>query len=293
MSSTITVAQVQQYKSNILMLFQQEGSKLRSLVRTESINAKYHYFERLAPTTAIRGVSRHAPTPQVDSQHSRRRVGIEDFAWADLIDDEDKLRMLIDPQSAYAQNAAHALGRAVDMIIIEAFTASAFEGETGATVTPFPTSTNQIVDGGTGMTIAKLRQLARFMDANNVPESGRHVLYSPIAKEQLLKTTEVTSADFNTVRALVQGQIDTFLGFKFHMIADAHDGNMLPKTGNVRTCFGWHERCMGLALAKDISVRVDQRPDLRYATQVYACATFGAVRIEDEGVFMVDIDESV
>ena len=43
-----------------------------------------------------------------------------DYEYADLIDNQDKIRTLIDPTSSYALAAAYAIGRAMDDEIISA-----------------------------------------------------------------------------------------------------------------------------------------------------------------------------
>ena len=109
MSVQITTAFVEQYKSNVFHLAQQKGSKLRDAVRTESIVGKSHFFERIGSTAAVKRTSRHADTPRVDTPHSRRKVTMDDYDWADLIDDSDKVRLLISPQSEYAKAGAYAM----------------------------------------------------------------------------------------------------------------------------------------------------------------------------------------
>jgi hypothetical protein len=136
MSSQITTAFVQQYKNNIFHLAQQKGSRLRPLVRNEMQVGKSAFYERLGSATAVKRLSRHSDTPQIDSAHSRRMVTLEDYDWADLIDQEDKIRLLIDPTSAYSQAAMWALGRAIDDSIIAALGGSAYSGETGTTAVP-------------------------------------------------------------------------------------------------------------------------------------------------------------
>ena len=285
MSMTITEAQVQQYGANIRMLFQQQGSKLRKYVMEKELNGKFRYFERLASTAAVVRATRHGDTPLVEQTHSRRRVDAVDYEWADLFDPQDDIRVLIDPIGAYTQNAVWALGRAVDDSIITAFNASSLEGETGATTTSFPAG-QQIANGGTGFTVAKLRQAKRILDLADVPQTGRYVVIAPHALEDLLTDTAVTSSDFNVVKALVNGEVNTFMGFQFEMTT------RLPKTGNIRSCFAWHESCMGLAIGNDITTRVSERADKSYSLQVYAKATFGSLRIEDEGVVQIDYDET-
>ena len=102
MSSQITEAFVQQYSNNVQMLSQQKGSLLRGVVDVESVVGKHAYFERIGAVSAQKRVSRHSDTPQIDTPHSRRRVSMADYEWADLIDQQDRVRTLIDPTSSYA-----------------------------------------------------------------------------------------------------------------------------------------------------------------------------------------------
>jgi len=138
MSTQITTAFVSQYAANVTMLAQQKGSKLRDAVRVENVNGKQAFFDQIGATAARRRTSRHADTPRMDTPHARRRCSIDDFDWADLIDQEDKLRMLIDPTSTYARSAANAMGRALDEVIVDAMRGVAFTGENGSTAVPFP-----------------------------------------------------------------------------------------------------------------------------------------------------------
>lgn len=289
MAVTITTAQVQQYSSNVQIKFQQFGSVLRPLVRTEMTNAKYRYFDLLAPTAAVKNTSRYAPTPLVNSQHERRRAEMNDYDWADLIEDQDRVRMLINPDSAYVTNAVAALGRAIDQEIIDAFDATAVTGETGSGSSSFDTANWTLGGSGIPMSVDILRQAKYKLDVANVPMTGRHIVLGPKQIQDLLEETEVTSADFNTVRALVAGEINSFMGFKIHTI----DPDLLPYTSATdrRLCFGWHERAMGLAMGMDIRVSVDKRPDIRNAQQILVQGVFGAVRIEDV-VIQFDMDES-
>ena len=219
MSSQITTAFVEQYSANIQMLSQQMGSLLRDAVRNESITGKDAYFDQIGKVTAQIKVSRHSDTPQIDTPHSRRRCSLADYEFADLIDQQDKVRLLIDPTSSYAKAAAYAMGRAMDDVIIAAALGSANTGVSGGTAVALPAGNIVAANtGGTGMNIAKLASAKQILDAGDVdPSIKRHIVVSPTEIADLLNSTTVTSSDFNTVKALVHGEIDSFMGFKFHV----------------------------------------------------------------------------
>jgi len=233
MSTQITTAFVQQFSSNVQLLSQQRGSLLRNAVSEEAVTGEKAFFDQVGSVAAIKRTSRHGDTPLIETPHSRRMVTMDTYEWADLIDDADKVRMLIDPTSTYAQAAAAAMGRAMDDAIIEAALGVAKTGKSGSTSTSFD-SNNQIAAGGTDMSLAKLIEAKTILDSNDVdPSIPRYIAVSPAQIEALLNSTTVTSSDYNTVKALVQGEINTFLGFNFIV------SNRLALSTNDRQCFAW------------------------------------------------------
>lgn len=285
MSVQVTTAFSQQFSSNVYLLSQQKGSKLRGAVREESVTGEKAFFDQIGKTAAIAKTTRHGDTPLVETPHSRRMVTMTTYEWADLVDDSDKVKMLIDPTSSYAQAAAYAMGRAIDDEIITAATGTAKTGKAGSTSTSM-LAANQIANGGTNMTIAKLLDAKKIMDEADVDPDNRHVVVSPAAIESLLNTTEVKSSDFNTVKALAQGSLDSYLGFRFHT------STRLALSGNIRTCFAFQGDALMLAVGKDVTARIDERSDKSYSTQVYYCMSVGSTRMEEEKVVQIDIDES-
>lgn len=282
MSFQVSTAFVQQYTTNVSLLLQQRGSKLRDAVTVGSYTGKAaKAVEQIGAVTAQARTSRHADTPLISTPHDARWVFPTDYEWADMIDDQDKLRMLIDPTSPYAVNGAYALGRAMDDLIITAALGTAMTGENGSTSTVFATATQQIAVGGTGLTIAKLRQARRILMGNEV-DVAMDPLYIAVTATQLdelLGTTEVTSSDYNTVKTLVSGDIDTFLGFKFIQCERlGTDGS------GDRRCIAWAKSGLHLGMWNDITTKISERADKSYATQVYVKGTFGATRTEEKKV---------
>lgn len=284
----ITTAFVQQYGRNVEILSQQKGSKTRSIVRMESVTGKNAFFDQLGSTTAIKRTTRNDDTPLIKSDHQRRMVTMYDYVWADLLDQEDKLKMLIDPTSEYAMNAAFALGRAMDAAILAAAGGTAYTGETGATPVTFPVG-QQVVVGATGLTLPKLLAAKEILDNNDVdPDEERFIIVTGTQLSDLLNTTEVKSADYNTVKALVQGQLDTFCGFKFILCSQS----IVPvDISNDRLVYAFAKNGLLLALAKDITSKIEQRADKNYATQVFSSMGIGATRMEEKKVVEIACKE--
>ena len=274
MSTQITVAFVQQYKSNVLLLSQQKGSRLRGSVMTEMVTGKTAYFERIGEVAMQLSTSRHDDTPQIDTPHSRRKVDLGTYRWADLIDNADKVRMLIDPQSPYATLGTYAAGRTMDSLVIAAANGTAYSGETGGSTVALP-SAQKVAAASAGLTVAKLISAKQILDEGDIdPDTPRVIAVRPDGISDLLGTTQVTSADFNTVKALASGQVDTFMGFKFIVTNLAPSGKALA----------WSKNSMALAIGAEPVVRISERADKNYSTQVFIEMTLGATRVEDEGV---------
>ena len=291
MSIQITTSFVEQYSSNVSMLSQQMGSKLRGSVDVENINGKNAFFDQVGVTAAQLRTSRHGDTPQIDTPHSRRRLSLADYEWADLVDDVDKVRMLVDPTSSYAKAAAAAMNRAMDDVIITSFNASASTGVAGGASTALPsTQKTATSDQSDGLTIAKLLAAKKILDNNDVdPSLKRYIVCGPQQISDLLGTTQVTSSDFATVKALAEGSVNSFLGFDFIMSTRL---NKDASNTTDRLVFAYTEDAIKLGIGKDISAKISERADKSYSTQVYYCMSLGAVRMEEKKVVQIPCHEA-
>lgn len=286
MSVQIDTAFVNQFSSNVQLLSQQMGSLLRNSVDVETVNGEKAFFDQVGSAAAVERTTRHGDTPIMETPHSRRQVTLGDFEYSDLVDDQDKVRLLIDPTSSYAKAAAAAIGRSMDSKIINAFTGDAQTGKTGSTTTALP-STQKIAHASGGLTIAKLISAKQILDEQSVdPSIRRFIIVSPKQISDLLNNTTVTSADFNTVRALAQGQISDFVGFSFIV-----SNRLNTDTDGNRQVIAYAQDGLKLAIGKEPTARIDERADKSYATQVYYCASFGATRMEEAKVVEIACTE--
>jgi len=291
MADNIASVYAVQYGTNISLLLQQKGSKLRGSVQMGSYKGKQSEVVTQYGATAARAVStRYAPIVPVNTPNDRRWVFPEDFDWADLIDSFDKLRLLADPQSAYSQNGLYAMGRAMDDVIISGMLGDNKTGEAGGTTTGFDTSNQRVAvnyaaSGNVGLTVDKLREARRILMENEVDLDAEPV-YCAISAEQhddLLGQIQVVSSDFNSGAPVMKdGKVMQFLGINF-----IHS-ERLPTTSSHRRCPVWVPSGVHLGMWNDIMSNVTQRRDLSsHPYQVYLMGTFGATRTEEKKV--VDI----
>lgn len=304
MASSIDVAFIKQYSATLMRLSQQRGSRFKPFVRNEQQASDSQFFDRLGPTVAVQKASRHSDTPLIESDHTRRMVTLVDYEWATLLDKQDEIRLLIDPASQFLMNASDALGRAMDDVVINAALGNAYGGNNGATAVALPSTQflGAVSSGALSrLNVSTLRKLRKQFSKNEVdPSSPLHIMVDAEQIENLLGETEVGSADYNTVKALVDGQVDTFMGFKFHhserlltsgLFTIATDtGAVTLSTGNgngSRQCIAWSEQGLLLSTGLALNGRIDERADKSYATQVYASLSIGATRMEEAQVMGV------
>lgn len=302
MSNAITTAFVQQYSTNVAMLLQQQGSRLRNAVMVNSFVGKAaSVVEQFGQVSPVKNQSRHSDTPLISTPQDRRWVYPVDYDWADLIDDQDKLRLLIDPTGPYTQAGVMAMGRAIDDEIINGFFGSNNTGENGSTATGVLTAFNsgsQVVgptvgaSGNTGLNIAKLRAAKRILMAAEVDLDNDQLFMgiSAADHDNLLNEAQAISLDYNTKPVLVDGRITAFMGFNFIHTERApgmpsYAGSIT--TGGQRYVPFWAKSGVALGIWNDVQATVDKRPDKRNSTQVYVTGTFGATRVEERRVGLI------
>jgi len=292
MSDQITTALSQQYHSNVEMLVQQRGSVTRPFVREETLVGKSGFYDQVGATTARQRTTRHGDSPYIATPHSRRMVVTADYEWGDYIDSFDQVRTLIDPSNSYVQAGAFALGRSIDEVVLAAAFGTAQTGETGGTPLTFANDGGStIVHGSAGMTIDKLLEAKEILDNNEVdPGERRFIVQTAEQFRDLLGTLQITSADYNSVRALVHGEVDTFLGFQFIRINDSTD--FLPKVSTTRDCLAFTERGLLLAVGSDLTARVTERDDKSFSWYAYNCMAIGATRMQGEKFVKIECTEA-
>jgi hypothetical protein len=291
MAISVQNAHIEAYKSNVTHLAQQRSSRLRSTVMSEVMNGAIHNFERMGLTSAVVKAGRDTATPNIEVPHDRRQVTLTEYHWAARIDRGDDVRTLIDIEGKYSVNAAMAMGRQWDDIIIAAASADAVtkvpttdpaggDYTLGTAALPAGNIVANSVGGDTTMNLGKLLAAKEILLASDVDEDYESMYCLVTAKQlhELLNVTKITSADYNSVKALVNGEIDTFLGLKF-IRTERLATRSTDKVGLV-----YCASAIGLAIGRDMMARVSERDDLSYASQVYTEFMAGATRLEEEKV---------
>lgn len=291
MSFQIETARVVQYGQNFYMLAQQKMSRLRGAVMTDSFTSaqgKRVSMDQVGTTSFQPMQTRHGDTPLNSIDHARRWISVQGWNNNQMVDQLDKLQIITDPTNIYAQAQAAAAGRTIDSVILTAAYATATTGEDASGSVSFPSGQQIAVNswafgtgsGNTGLTISKLIEAKVLLDANETdPNEERYICCTAKQLGNLLSTTEVTSKDYNTVQALVTGQLSQFMGFNFIR------SQQVPVDGSsYRRVLAWTKSGLGLAMQKEPTVRISERPDKNYSVQIYSETSLGASRLEEAKV---------
>lgn len=287
------------YAADIYMLLQQKGSMLRMTARPETINGERLFVNQIGKVEARTRVNFKADLEYKETPHARREVRWTNKYYAELLTPVSKIAMQRDLSGTYLQQGVYALGREIDDYLVNAFDGVVMSGKDGDVPIAFPTS--QVVDLGTagtpptsGLTIDKLREVRERFDVAEVqPDEEIYFVIDARAKRQLLETTEITNSDYAAVKALVQGQVDTFMGFKFVTCQRTKKFNLDGTTGATASNASWGRamaytrNALVLGIAADVTSQIDWLPQ-KQAWQVYADLHMGAVRMEEERCVAVD-----
>ena len=284
-----------QFDSNWKHLVQQKNSKLKEYVTLDSIEGKEKSYNQLDATSMTQIEHRSGDTRISNQAMAKRWIRPLNYDCAKLVDefDEQFLGEVVLPTSPIIQSHGAAYARTCDKIIIDALGGTAFTGATGTTATVLPAGQKiaaNYVESGTaansGLTIAKLRAAKFLFDSNEVDEEEERIMVvSAKQLQDLLRTVEATSADYNTVRALVDGTLNTFMGFKFRR------SQQLPLATDIRSCFAYVKS--GVILAeRGLKTHMDVRADLSHSLQIRSVASLAAVRMEEKKVVEIACDEA-
>lgn len=287
MSFEITDNFVDQFSANFFMLAQQKESRFQMAVDVDSdIVGQSKSVERIGAGVAADLTTRHGDTQYIDTPHSKRWIDLADKYYADLVDEMDKIRLLADPTSPYVRVAVQALNRAKDDVIIAALTGSARASTASGGSIALPAG-QKIAHGSAGLTVDKLLAAKQLLDEAEVDEEeSRFIATTAEQISNLLTDPEVTSSDFVTVKALLEGKIDTYMGFKFIR------SERLNKTSTTRFCPAWAKSGLRLGVGKDVVASIDVLPGKNMSVQVYARQSLGAVRTEEVRVVEVACTET-
>ena len=277
MAVAISNAFVQMFDAEVKQAY--AGARALAGLTRERTNVEGNQvkFPKIGKGTATVRVPQTDVTP-LNVSYSQVTASMSDYIAAEYSDIFNQQKVNFDERRELVEVVSGAIGRRMDQLVLDALNASS----TSLTVA------TTIGGAGTNLNIEKLIETKKLMDANNVPSEGRCMVIHANNLAGLLGETEIQSVDFNTVKALVSGDVDTFMGFKFVTLGDRDEGGLpLPST---RTCFAFHRDAMGMGIG------MNQRSEINYVPEktsflVSSMFSAGAIAIDDEGIVKISCTE--
>jgi len=294
MVNTVDNVFVSTYESILRHLAQQMPSRLRDKVIERGVNSEEHNWERLGTAEAQVKATRLQPTPVQDWPWSRRVSVPVTYDVGDSTEQEDIVQMIIDPNSNISQSQGYAMRRAFDDEIIAAATGTALDGLGVANA--FPDA--QKVFGSAVDTYDqpldydKITQVTeRFLDNDIDPDEPKCMVIGPVQARKLLQLTEATSGDFNAVKPLTTaGYIENWMGYTW-IVSTRLNHPTAP--GTDIDCFALTKKAIGLMIDRDITSRIAEDPSISFAWRIYSFMTIGAVRVEDEHIVQLQLQDTI
>ena len=277
MAVGISNAFVQLFDAEVKQAYQ--ASRALAGVTRERTNVEGNQvkFPKIGKGTATVRVPQTDVTP-LNVTYSQVTATMSDYIAAEYSDIFSQQKVNFDERRELVQVVGNAIGRRMDQLVLDALNASS----TSLTVA------TTIGGAGTNMNIEKLIEAKKLLDANNVPSEGRCMIIHANNLAGMLGETEITSSDFATVKALVSGEVDTFMGFKFVTLGDRDEGGLpLPST---RTCFAFHKDAMGMGIGMNQKSEINYVPE-KTSFLVSSMFSAGAVAIDDEGIVKISCTE--
>jgi hypothetical protein len=279
MAVSISNAFVTLFDAEVKQAYQAE-SVLRNTVRLRTgVEGSTHKFPKIGKGVAQVRIPQTDVTP-MNVSYSQATVTLSDYIAAEYSDIFNQAKVNFDERSELVQVVSKSIGRRADQLIIDALAASGTSN----------TVASSIGGANTNLNLDKLLAAKKAMDAGNVPMEGRHILIHANNLSALLGETEVTSSDYNSVKALVAGDVNTFLGFQFHTIGDRDEGGLSISSGD-RVVYAWHQQAVGMAEGMGIRTEINYIPE-KTSHLVSSMFSAGAITIDAEGVVAITCDEN-
>jgi|TARA_R110002153_G_scaffold13747_5_gene50879 hypothetical protein len=276
MAQNVTTAFVDLFDSEVKQAYQAE-SLLRGTMRTRTgVAGNTVKFPKIGKGVATIRVPQTDVTP-LNVTYAQVTATMSDFIAAEYSDIFQQSHINFDERSELVQVVSKSIARRMDQLCIDAMVGNA--GTTIATT---------VGGNATNMNIEKLRATAKAMNTNNVPSEGRYLLMHASQLDALLGEAEITSQDFASVKALVRGEINSFMGFNILTMGDRDEGG-IPKP-STRSCFAWHKDSMGYAESMSQKTEVNYVPE-KTSFLVSSMFSAGSVTIDAEGLVQVSCTE--
>jgi hypothetical protein len=271
---------------------QQLQSRLKPYLVVKQMSGDVFAYDGLGRVDAREIEGRNVAATFDDITHNRRRIRRRRFVINLPIDAADVRGTLLNPESEYARAVAAGMLRQYDRVAYEAAFADVQTGRDFETTVTFANDGGVTVDATAGLTYEKLLEIKQnFMD-RDVGNDTNEMLFGTITgKEhtQLMGEEELTSGDFRRDFVVEKGSITSAIGMNLVPFAASVPRPILSVASGVRSLMFASSRGICLGVSKEMSIKIEDRPDFIETKQIQVVCEIGAVRTEGVLVQRVNV----
>jgi hypothetical protein len=279
---------VNQYSTNVLYLASQEMSKLRGTVINETVQGEEKFWDQYGTVDVLERTTRFAESPINVTPRESRRLALFAFDSGEPLDSFDVVKTLNDPASPIVRRHSEAFGRQYDRTIVNSLLGDARTGRKTLTTVSLPGGQQIAVndhtfDSGTGdvgLTVGKLIAARNKLGMADVESDTYHIACTQQQLSDLLAQDKATSTDYAAVKALVNGEINSFMGFTFHRVS----ASIMPKVSTTRSIVAYTPNAAVLGIGQDVKAEIAQRADRSFNWYAYMSMFIGGTRTEEARV---------
>jgi len=268
------------FDAEVKQAYQAKAQLIAAVRQRRGVEGSTAKFPKVGKGVATLRIPQTDVTP-LNVDFSQVTATLEDWNAAEYSDIFMQQKVNFDERQELVQVVANAIGRRQDQLVIDALTASSTSN----------TVSNDIGGTDTNLNLDKLLSAKKLLDKGNVPPQDRHMVIHANSLASILAEQKLTSSDYASVKALVSGEINTFLGFTFHVLGDRTEGGLAVDGSLDRTVWAFHKDAVGYAEGMGPKTEINYVPE-KTSFLVNSMFSAGAVAIDAEGIVQITCRES-
>lgn len=276
MSKNLSAVAVTEFDSMVKHAYQGMGLLKGAVTVRNGVAGDTYKFRRMGKGLANQKSTADLVTP-MDVSHEFKVATLGNWNAPEYTDIFDAAEVNFDEKQELANTIAGALGRRCDQLVIDALDAS----------TPLTTA---VAEGGTNLTMAKVISAQVGLRDQGVPNSELFAAIEAQGLGGLLNDQKATSSDYQAIKALVSGEIDTLCGFKFIVLESRNEGGLTEASDIVDSYF-FQRPAIGLAIGIDMKTEINWIAE-RTSWLANGMLKAGAVVRDEGGIIKVQYDKT-
>jgi len=268
------------FDAEVKQAYQAKAQLVGAVRQRKGVEGSTAKFPKVGKGVATLRIPQTDVTP-LNVDFSQVTATMQDWNAAEYSDIFMQQKVNFDERQELVQVVANAIGRRQDQLVIDALTASSTSN----------TVSNDIGGTDTNLNLDKLLAAKKLLDKGNVPPQDRHMVIHANSLASILAEQKLTSSDYASVKALVAGEINTFLGFTFHVLGDRTEGGLAVDGSLDRTVWAFHKDAVGYAEGMGPKTEINYVPE-KTSFLVNSMFSAGAVAIDAEGIVQITCRES-